>query len=294
MGKMISRIIEQIEPIKAVLSADRKTSHIVPTWQDMDVLNSIHTAISHLAGLTDILSGDEYVTISAVIPIVDLIEKKLLASQSDDTELLKSLKESIVADLKQRYQDPRIRNILDVSSFLDPRFKTKYINDIDARLQGVKMLIESEGVALYKEAYNNNTSSTSASSASIVDLVSTTSTAPKPKKKKLGTLFKDNIDNDEDEHESLLISPEQRISAEIKTYLDLPRLDFEAEILPWWKSQSLNYPLLSMVAKKYLSICATSSPSEHLFSTSGGVVSQSRASLQPDKVNMLTFLAKNL
>ena len=69
---MISRIIDQIEPIKAVLSADRKISHIIPTWQDMDVLNSIHKAISQLAGLTDILSGDEYVTISAVIPIVDL------------------------------------------------------------------------------------------------------------------------------------------------------------------------------------------------------------------------------
>ena len=66
----------------------------------MDVLNSIHKAISQLAGLTDILSGDDYVTISAVNPIVDLIEKKLLASQSDDTELSKSLMESIITDLK--------------------------------------------------------------------------------------------------------------------------------------------------------------------------------------------------
>ena len=41
----------------------------------MDVLNSIHKAISQLA---DILSGDDYVTISAVNPIVDLIEKSCL------------------------------------------------------------------------------------------------------------------------------------------------------------------------------------------------------------------------
>ena len=235
---MISRIIDQIDPIKAVLSADRKTSHIIPTWQDMDVLNSIHKAISQLAGLTDILSGDEYVTISAVIPIVDLIDKKLLASQSDDTELSKSLKESIITDLKQRYQDPHIRDILNVFLFLDPRFKNKYINDV--HLQDVKMLIESEGVALHKEASSSTSGSTTTStleaSTSIVDLTLTTSTIPKPKRKKLGALFKDNIDDDEDEHELLVISPEQHISAEIKTYLDLPRLDFEAEILPWWKS----------------------------------------------------------
>ena len=140
------------------------------------------------------------------------------------------------------------------------------------------MLIESEGVALYKEASSSTSGSTTTStleaSTSIVDLTLTTSTIPKPKRKKLGTLFKDNIDDDEDEHELLVISLEQRISAEIKTYLDLPRLDFEAEILPWWKSQCLNYPLLSVVAKTYLSVCAMSSPSERLFSTSGGVVSR--------------------
>ena len=86
----------------------------------MDVLNSIHKAISQLAGLTDILSGDDYVTISAVNPI---------ASQSDDTELSMSLKEYLIVDLRQRYQDQHIHNIPDVTSFLDPRFKPKYIND---------------------------------------------------------------------------------------------------------------------------------------------------------------------
>ena len=65
MGKMISRIIDQIEPIRAVLSVDRQTFHIIPTWQDMD-------------RLTDILSGDDYVTIYAGKPIVDLIEKSCL------------------------------------------------------------------------------------------------------------------------------------------------------------------------------------------------------------------------
>ena len=47
-------------------------------------------------------------------------------------------------------------------------------------------------------------------------------------------------------------------------------------------------------AQRYVCVCATSSPSEHLFSSSGHIVSPLRLKLKPDKVNMLTFLSKNL
>ena len=43
MTKMVSRILEQKEAIHLVLSADR---NIVPTWQDLDVLQTIDCAIS--------------------------------------------------------------------------------------------------------------------------------------------------------------------------------------------------------------------------------------------------------
>jgi len=57
MSKMVSRIFEQKEPIRLVLCSDRSTGHLVPTWQDLDVVHAIDSAISPLSGLTDILSG---------------------------------------------------------------------------------------------------------------------------------------------------------------------------------------------------------------------------------------------
>ena len=52
MGKMVS---EQKKAIRLALSVDRSASHLIPTWQDIDVLGSINKALSPLHELTDIL-----------------------------------------------------------------------------------------------------------------------------------------------------------------------------------------------------------------------------------------------
>jgi len=37
---MMEQIIEQQDAIRVVLSQDRRVSHLIPTWQDFDVLES--------------------------------------------------------------------------------------------------------------------------------------------------------------------------------------------------------------------------------------------------------------
>ena len=91
MSKMVSRILEQKEAIRLVLNSDRGTSHIVPTWQDLDVLQAIDSAISSLSSLTDILSGERYVTVSAVLPMLHILDTDLL-KEDTDTDLTKDIK----------------------------------------------------------------------------------------------------------------------------------------------------------------------------------------------------------
>lgn len=62
----------------------------------------------------------------------------------------------------------------------------------------------------------------------------------------------------------------------------------------WWKDHQNKYPLLSQVAKKYLSIPATSVPSERVFSSAGDLVKAKRSCLSSNNINMLLFLYNNL
>ena len=133
MAQMVKQILEQEEAIHVTLSSDRKTSHLVPTWQDIEVLQAIDKALSPLSSLTDILSADLYVTVSAVNPLLQLIEKKFLTEDSTDTQLTKDIKKHVKEDLSTRYSryGDEIKTILKTATLLDPRFKAKYSNNME-------------------------------------------------------------------------------------------------------------------------------------------------------------------
>lgn len=66
------------------------------------------------------------------------------------------------------------------------------------------------------------------------------------------------------------------------------------DLASWWGEKGLQFPMIRRVARKYLAVNATSTPSERLFSYAGSIVSKKRNSLKPQKVDMLTCLAYNI
>ncbi len=289
---MISRVLEQEEAIRTVLSADRKTTHLVPNWQDIDVLVSINQALSPLSNLTDILSGEDYVTVSAILPLMNLLNDKFLKENKEDSQLTTDIRARIRTDLNARLSsyDTKQLLLLQTASFLDPRFKVKYLDEDE--VEHVKLKLQS----LLMAAPSESTASSN-SECSVLNCNDSESPAPPPaKKRNLGTLFKDNEEKSDRNLETACssISKEEELLMQLQAYISIPRLDFEENPLEWWKIHSSNYPLLAAFAKRFLSVCATSSPSERLFSSSGNIVSPTRMKLSPDKVNMLTFLSKNL
>lgn len=79
---------------------------------------------------------------------------------------------------------------------------------------------------------------------------------PATKSKTLGTFFKehdgDNVQQSLPSSESLPLA--ELCKKELENYLHSPKLDFEEDPLAWWRSNSLKYPHLSPVARKYLCV----------------------------------------
>lgn len=100
---MVSRVLEQEKTIRKALRGDRKTSHLVPTWQDIDVLESIQAALGPLADFTDMLSADNFVTMSAILPVLHILQQEVLVEKENDTQLTKDIKARIRTYLEKKY-----------------------------------------------------------------------------------------------------------------------------------------------------------------------------------------------
>ena len=87
-----------------MLGQDRKVSHLIPSWQDFDVLQSVLEAVRGFKDLTDLLSGEKRVTCSAIKPLIEVVNDKIVTPKDDDTELTLEIKQRIKNDLDSRYK----------------------------------------------------------------------------------------------------------------------------------------------------------------------------------------------
>ena len=90
------------------------------------------------------------------------------------------------------------------------------------------------------------------------------------------------MDSDTDDSDPVL--------KEVELYLKEKPIDREEPPLGWWKENQHRFPLVSRVAKRYLTIPITSTPAERVFSTAGLTVTRLRSCLTPEHVNKEYFI----
>ena len=83
------------------------------------------------------------------------------------------------------------------------------------------------------------------------------------------------------------------IVGEVKAYFQERPISHKDNPFCWWKGSSCRFPCLSILAKKFLAIPATSTSTERVFSIAGIVVDRKRCALTPEMVDALVFLHKN-
>jgi hypothetical protein len=158
-----------------------------------------------------------------------------------------------------------------MATMLDPRLKRLSFTSDYQKLEAQEKLRQ-----VYTDMkYNNTSNETSSEDETIIQESHNSET-----NRLLEDIFSDCINYNETNND------------EITSYIQLAVEQKTTNPLEWWKSKE-NLPVLQDIAKKYLSVPATSVPSERLFSDAGIHLSAKRTCLSPNLFSKMLFLKRN-
>ena len=121
------------------------------------------------------------------------------------------------------------------------------------------------------------------------------SPSPPPQKKSvMEELFGDTLLSQEERGQKSSLSFTDTIREEVASYRAADGIAVGGDPLAWWKVNDKKFPHIAMMARCYLAVPATSVPSERVFSTAGDIVTAKRSCLNPENVDILIFLKKNM
>ena len=95
------------------------------------------------------------------------------------------------------------------------------------------------------------------------------------------------------EHSLFVHWADQVAHDEVKRYLSLGTSAVQEDPLAFWKMIERNFPMLAVLAKRYLTQSASSVAVENMLSTSVIIVNGKRSTLAPHRLNWLTFIHDN-
>ncbi|XP_059379463.1 E3 SUMO-protein ligase ZBED1-like [Carassius carassius] len=286
--QMVERMLEQEQAIKRVFAQDKSRRPLPQlTWQDISVLESVNNALKPVVDFTDILSGENYVTVSSLLPMLAHLEG-VLEESGDDSKLTADLKRVILEQMEGRYGDDTTQRMMRKATLLDPRYRGDHMKPPE--LHSTKSEIVEEIVKEIDLSLPRPTPGPSHAGEDGEEPDAGVATVPKKKKWSLGSLLAKRAAT----AAAATLTDEQKVESEMTIYLQEMAIDGEEDPLTWWKTNEIRFPFMARLARKYLCICATSTPSERVFSTAGSVVTPIRSLLKPDKVSMLVFLARNI
>ena len=274
---MISRILEQQAALCATL-AEVKKMDLLPTACEFKLLEDLVEVLKPFKDITSQLSGEKYVTISIIKPILHHVLNDVLKVSGSESACILQIKMEMKTNLEPRYQDPDVQNILNNACILDPRFKHLPFLENDERQLLLKNILDELVQMIVIDNEDNE------------DNEDEITEPPLKKKSVLASLLGDMLKPTARKR----MTRRETAEAELKTYLEDEIVNIDTDVLKWWKSKHHLFPTMAYLARKYLCIPATSTPSERLFSTAGNIISSISAGMHPNNASMLCFLAENL
>ncbi|CAB4443822.1 unnamed protein product [Rhizophagus irregularis] len=202
--------------------------------------------------------------------------RRLIEAPVNTAKLLEKVEAACYLSMKEYWNVPTLTGM--IATILDPRLKKlKFVNNSVIKNETIEKLRRLYSNEKFENELNAITTGRSGSASNVHQATNTSSSSNSI----LSALFDDDDDVEQD-------------IDEVDDYLNLSVQKQSCDPLMWWSDHSKRFPLLSRIARKYLSIPATSVPSERLFSDAGLHLTARRNCLAPELVEQLLFLKRNI
>lgn len=254
---MIERFLELVLTIGAILLC-RSDAPPMLTSSEIGCLRDILHLIQPFERLTKEISGQNYVTVSKVIPLVSCI-RGMLENFSPTFEAAISLKTEIQKEVIKRFDKLEHCLSLALATALDPRFNLIHIKDAIAKAK----------VLNYVNNYVKNIQTMNLPAGSI-------DKSEKEEKSEreidIWSYYKqlthDNMKNK--------TTDTRKAESEFHMFVSSPVTTIKGDAIEIWDDMKSLFSYLYKLAMKHLPIVVTSVPSERLFSEGGAIITRER------------------
>lgn len=246
--------------------------------------------------------SDSNTSISSVIPLIHILKHTLQLEDNkpDTNETFKTTIKCTIEQLNSRFGDLHFNNFFAIATYLDPRYKTKFFNEV------VKEKIESELISLLDSIDNsaNQAEGTEAPAEkrarlAMLDanLASPAADVPSNIKSNVQSILSNLLmSSDDDDDTTTDEHPVDKFivwKALLNEYNKEKRIPISDDPLLWWRVNT-KFQIFYSLARQYLSCPPGSVASEQLFSGAGLIYDPLRNRLDGDKAAKLLFIKYNL
>lgn len=277
-----------------------RLTEIMLTKDEWELLANLCEILEGFAEATTYLGASKYVTHSIMNPLLKEIKKRVKPEniRISDVNNLEELTD--VFEEEEEGEQAEYENIQGRRLNLNEPFRTtKILEKVKLNLYNAMELYwpKEEGKLLISALLDPRIKS-----LGFIDNEEVCNEAKELLKDKFNQLKSDSLLTTSTTHSTLpsgsssLFSIFKRNSLqdnEITAYFSLPELDFDLDPFTWWYDHKEQFPILSKLARIYLPIPATSTPSERLFSSAGNLLTAKRTRLNPELFHRIMFLKKN-
>lgn len=247
--------------------------------EEMQLAKDITAVLKKFAVATDFFQGQKYPTLNTVLLFLTDLKSSLRNYLNDSSsDVIKKASEILLSGMDKRFP---VTETQVVAAFLDPSMQNlAAINTyLSEKQQSMAEILENlwQKFDLKEPPDAIVIPSTS---------VSVKSKAEHSKQVKL------RLSMLELHGHGSQTTEENRLLAEITRYKKTVSEIVEDPLL-WWQKQTSEYPQLAVLASVYLSIPATSAPSERVFSGAGLLLTAKRSRLHPLKAKKFLFIHDN-